>query len=206
MITSKGGFALFVLMVLYFSGSAQDPITSDDMAFFKPDRDHSTDEPGPDRKLFLFSTDSFQPIIMDATALRPFDGSDPSTITPEHLESASLIELNEAVVLFDALSDDIPEEGLCVLHAIARELALQPGLVVRIEAHTEDVGDPELNRSLSQKQADRIKSELEMHGINPTRLIAVGYGGRFPVASNSERTGRMKNRRAEFRFMIVNDH
>lgn len=206
MITRKGGLALIAIMVLCCSGSAQDPNNTNDMAFYRPDRIQTLDELEPDRKHFSFAPDGFQPIRMDATALRPFDGSDPSTIIPEHLERPELLELNGAVVRFNAWSDDIPEEGLSLLHELARELIVQPGVVVRIEAHTDNVGDPNLNRSLSQKWADRIKSELEMHGINPARLTAVGYGDRFPIASNSECAGRMKNRRAEFRFMIVTDH
>jgi len=39
---------------------------------------------------------------------------------------------------------------------------------------------------------------IERHGIDPSRLVAKGYGESQPIADNRTREGRAKNRRVDF--------
>jgi len=71
-------------------------------------------------------------------------------------------------------------------------------LDLTIEGHTDNVGKPAYNKSLSQKRADSVKNYMvEKGGIDAKRLKAVGYGQEKPVASNKTKAGRAKNRRVE---------
>lgn len=70
---------------------------------------------------------------------------------------------------------------------------------VAIGGHTDNVGDPEENRKLSQKRAESIRQILiGKHGINAGRITAIGYGDTRPMATNDdEEEGRELNRRID---------
>jgi outer membrane protein OmpA-like peptidoglycan-associated protein len=69
---------------------------------------------------------------------------------------------------------------------------------VEIRGHTDSVGDATYNLRLSQKRATSVMFYLINKGISPERLSAKGYGESMPVADNSTREGRARNRRIEF--------
>ncbi len=68
---------------------------------------------------------------------------------------------------------------------------------VRIAGHTDGVGDPEENQRLSEARAEAVRDYLVSHGIDASRVEAVGYGDTQPVASNDTDEGRAQNRRIE---------
>lgn len=69
-----------------------------------------------------------------------------------------------------------------------------------ISAYTSAVGGSavELLR-LSQERADTVKSRLVSLGVPADNLTAVGYGARYPIASNRIAAGRLLNSRVEIR-------
>ncbi len=69
---------------------------------------------------------------------------------------------------------------------------------LRIEGHTDNVGSPESNETLSGQRALAIKAALVAKGIKKERLLAVGFGQTKPVADNTTEEGKGKNRRTEF--------
>ena len=65
-----------------------------------------------------------------------------------------------------------------------------------IEGHTDNVGDADYNKDLSQRRADSVRQYLiNNFGIEPNRLTARGYGEERPIASNDTAEGRAQNRR-----------
>ncbi|MBM4272631.1 MAG: OmpA family protein [Deltaproteobacteria bacterium] len=73
-----------------------------------------------------------------------------------------------------------------------------PETKATIEGHTDNVGKEAANVKLSQARADSIKNYLvKKFKIAPSRLEAVGYGPKKPIASNKTADGRQKNRRVE---------
>lgn len=71
---------------------------------------------------------------------------------------------------------------------------------LRIEGHTDNVGQPAANETLSGLRALTIKNWLVEKGIPKERLLAVGFGSSRPIADNSTPEGQAKNRRTEFRI------
>jgi outer membrane protein OmpA-like peptidoglycan-associated protein len=66
-----------------------------------------------------------------------------------------------------------------------------------IEGHTDNVGNDDLNQSLSQRRADSVKSYLVNQGVGSARLSASGKGEGTPISGNDSDTGRQQNRRVE---------
>ena len=69
---------------------------------------------------------------------------------------------------------------------------------VRIEGHTDNVGDPGVNQKLSQARAESVKQALIKRHVDGGRLDTRGLGETQPVAPNTSAGGRQKNRRVEF--------
>jgi outer membrane protein OmpA-like peptidoglycan-associated protein len=69
---------------------------------------------------------------------------------------------------------------------------------VRVEGHTDNVGQPESNMRLSQERAQACVDYLVRAGIPAERLYAQGFGQDRPIADNSSNDGRERNRRVEF--------
>ncbi|MCU0401700.1 MAG: OmpA family protein [Algoriphagus sp.] len=84
-----------------------------------------------------------------------------------------------------------------VLKEIAEFLLNQPNLVVRINGHTDNLGDPTLSKELSLQRAIAVRNYLVANGVNFEKLRISGWGGTKPIASNATEAGRAKNRRVE---------
>jgi outer membrane protein OmpA-like peptidoglycan-associated protein len=70
---------------------------------------------------------------------------------------------------------------------------------VKLGGYTDNTGDPNANKALSEARAKSVMSSLVGKGIDPSRLEAEGYGDQYPVGDNSTEEGRMKNRRIALR-------
>jgi OOP family OmpA-OmpF porin len=74
---------------------------------------------------------------------------------------------------------------------------------LRIEGHTDNSGDQAKNVKLSQERADAVVKYLTSKGIDPSRLVAVGYGSTRPVAPNDTAANKALNRRTEFHVQEI---
>ncbi len=86
---------------------------------------------------------------------------------------------------------------------LASKLKGETILRVSIGGHTDDRGANAFNQRLSEKRASAVKAELVANGIDAGVISTVGYGESRPVASNSSREGRAKNRRVEIKIDVV---
>jgi len=84
------------------------------------------------------------------------------------------------------------------LDAIAAGIRmLPPNQKVVIEGHTDAIGTEQYNEQLSQRRALSVRRYLvSMHGIESSRLQAVGVGERDPLPGRSPLAG--ENRRVQF--------
>lgn len=95
-----------------------------------------------------------------------------------------------------------PDESLLPhLEALADQLRRNPGLVLRVEGHTDSDGSDEFNLDLSRRRAAWVCDHLARLGVPKTRLIAVGYGETKPLFPNSSAEGKARNRRVELALL-----
>jgi len=75
-----------------------------------------------------------------------------------------------------------------------------PGTQIEVSGYTDSRGSTSFNQSLSEGRASAVVDALVARGVAKTRLRALGYGERLPIADNNTKTGRAKNRRIEFKI------
>ena len=115
-------------------------------------------------------------------------------------QTITVLKANEAVainnLLFETGSDVILPASLPELKRIAAFVSTY-GYKVRLAGHTDNVGQPEANRTLSQARAEAVRRKLVEYGCAPEAVKAFGYGDTKPVADNNTEEGRQLNRRVE---------
>jgi outer membrane protein OmpA-like peptidoglycan-associated protein len=109
-------------------------------------------------------------------------------------------QLNELLarsrIEFASGQASITPAGAAVLDRLADAVKACPG-ALRLEGHTDNVGDAERNRALSQARADAVKTALVQRGVESSRLATLGLGADRPRADNATAEGRAENRRIE---------
>jgi OmpA-OmpF porin, OOP family len=71
------------------------------------------------------------------------------------------------------------------------------GKTFEISGHTDNVGNPASNKSLSVNRADKLKAILVERGVKASSIKTVGKGQEEPIADNGTTEGKALNRRAE---------
>ena len=100
-------------------------------------------------------------------------------------------------ILFDFGKSEMKPESEPALAQVAALLQANPALKAWVVGHTDNVGSPETNLTLSSARAAAVVKALTQRGIDARRLAAHGAGPFAPVASNATEEGRARNRRVE---------
>jgi outer membrane protein OmpA-like peptidoglycan-associated protein len=100
-------------------------------------------------------------------------------------------------VLFETGSSTLSSGAGRNMDRLVQFLTDHPERMVQIDGFTDSIGTDSYNQDLSQHRADAVRYQLVSRGISSTRIATQGYGKAYPVASNSESSGRQLNRRVE---------
>ncbi|MCA3450892.1 MAG: OmpA family protein [Rhodobacter sp.] len=100
-------------------------------------------------------------------------------------------------ILFATNSAALRPDLLRDLDALATNLLNYPDSTIEIVGHTDNTGTAALNQDLSQRRAGAVADKLRTAGVPSRRIVAIGRGEDFPVASNLTPEGRALNRRVE---------
>ena len=105
----------------------------------------------------------------------------------------------DANVLFDFDKSSLKPGGKKALQAYLKEARahLSSAREVKITGHTDNVGGKEYNTKLSLRRAEAVRDYLVSLGVKSKKMKVIGKGETKPVASNSTKEGRAKNRRVE---------
>ncbi len=99
---------------------------------------------------------------------------------------------------FASGKSDVTPDSAKALEEVGKLLAQEPGWKLRVEGHTDDVGEKKANLELSKKRAAAVKAYLVSKvSVKAAQLVTEGYGDGKPVAPNDSDGARAKNRRVE---------
>lgn len=111
------------------------------------------------------------------------------------------LEIKEKV-FFATAKDQVLPKSYKLLDQVAKILNSHLEIPkIMVEGHTDDQGNAETNRKLSQRRAESVKAYLVKVGVAEGRLEAKGYGPDRPAESNKTPKGREANRRVEFNIV-----
>lgn len=117
----------------------------------------------------------------------------------EQLKEKQVLVFND--INFETGSAVILPTSFPILDNIAELLKANTTVVVEIGGHTDSQGSDSYNLRLSDLRANAVRNYLIQRGVTATRLIAKGYGESMPIAPNTTRDGRARNRRVEFKVI-----
>jgi flagellar motor protein MotB len=114
-------------------------------------------------------------------------------------ELHNLIKINGAFAdsYFDT-SDRLTSNAYIMLDQIVKLMNRYPSLKLEVAVHSDNTGPAETSLALSQLRSRLLVIYLINRGINQKRLIATGFGGSKPIASNLLEKDRKINRRIDF--------
>jgi outer membrane protein OmpA-like peptidoglycan-associated protein len=107
------------------------------------------------------------------------------------------LKSSDAKFKFD--SAELSPEAQAALDKFVETLvALNRGVYLEIQGHTDKTGEESVNVFLGKKRADAVMNYLYMkHHIPLHRMETISLGSSMPVADNANRDGRAQNRRVD---------
>ena len=142
---------------------------------------------------FTVSAKGYIPQLLDKTSWIESEGKE-ILLKPAVAGTAIILE---NIQFNRGTSDFADAKSIQVLDDFVLFLKENPTIKIRLEGHTDNAGDPSLNKDLSMKRASKIRAYLTINGIEFERIRTSGWGGTRPIADNNTEEGRTINRRVE---------
>lgn len=138
------------------------------------------------------------PFLLKDTSAIPLAEQHPAGTVPEERQTRIWRNL-----VFDFDKSDLLPASFPVIDSIVEDLTYNTDLSVRITGHTDNSGNPEYNRTLSNNRARAVADYMMQKGISRSRIEWIGAGDTQPLTDNSTEHGRATNRRVEFEFYVT---
>jgi type IX secretion system PorP/SprF family membrane protein len=119
-----------------------------------------------------------------------------SEVQKKAIDSAIInleFETGKAVILASSLP---------ALDMLAIMLNDKPDWNLKLEGHTDNVGDEAANLKLSEDRSMAVADYLISKGVDLKRIEVIYYGESKPIATNDTEEGRKANRRVEMNFVF----
>ncbi|WBK01464.1 OmpA family protein [Methylocystis parvus] len=110
---------------------------------------------------------------------------------------AAFAELSKTPIRFDA-SDAISDEAAALIDTLTAAALRCKAVPVEVASHTDNGGDPEVDRERSKKRASAVVDRFVKAGADSFHVWPMGYGSERPIAPNDSDESRARNWRIEF--------
>ena len=127
--------------------------------------------------------------VSKAAAATPTAPARPETPRPQPAPAPVVLP----TVKFQLGTAELLPEARPALDQLAGELRARPEVRLRVAGHTDQVGEPAKNLTLSEQRAAAVKEYLVATGIDAGRITAAGYGDARPLYTSPD----ARNRRVE---------
>lgn len=115
------------------------------------------------------------------------------------IEKGAVVQLNN--IFFDFDKTELNDESFPELKRVQELMAENQEMQISVEGHTDNIGDVEYNKMLSEWRAKAVVDYLIEQGVDENRLQYIGWGKSKPMVSNEDKAGREANRRVEFKIL-----
>lgn len=105
-------------------------------------------------------------------------------------------------VQFETGSNQLKESSQEKLDELVAILVAHPYYHLTISGHTDSQGNNNANLKLSQNRAKACFEYLQSAGVQADRMAHEGFGESQPIAPNTTKEGRRKNRRVAFELVV----
>jgi OOP family OmpA-OmpF porin len=117
------------------------------------------------------------------------------------IEAGAKITLKN--IYFNVSKYDLKPESFPELDRLVTVMQSNPTMQIRLEGHTDTVGEFDANVELSRNRVNEVKRYLVDKGISTSRIETVGYGPSRPINTNKTLKERPENRRVEMVIVKV---
>ena len=135
-----------------------------------------------------------RPIEIAATPPPPAPETKPQRVEVKQ----DRIQINDKI-LFDFDKATIKPESHGLLDEVVAVIKKHPHIrKLSIEGHTDADGPESYNQGLSERRSAAVRAYLIQRGTTGQMLTSQGFGEARPLADNTSKEGKEKNRRVEF--------
>ncbi len=142
---------------------------------------------------YLFYSENF--ILTQPDKVRPFEKDVPL----QPLKAGAAIVLKN--IFFETAKFNLEAKSVTELNKLYAFLLANQSVRIEIGGHTDNVGNKQANKTLSENRAKAVFDFLVSKGIAKERIQYKGYGDEKPIYSNDTPEGRAQNRRTEFSIL-----
>ncbi len=104
-------------------------------------------------------------------------------------------------IFFETDSFRLKPNSYAELNKVVKFLNDNPTVKIEISGHTDNSGQENYNKQLSEKRAKAVYQYIINRNIDSSRVSYVGYGSSKPIATNSTVEGKALNRRTEMKIV-----
>ena len=131
------------------------------------------------------------------------ENNDSLTIGP--LLNVDEIEVDSVIILenivFEFNKSDLLPSSFVELNRLKSFMVNNPVVRIKLEGHTDNIGDYDFNLKLSINRVEAVVAYLIDEGIAASRMEYAGYSFSRPLVSNDTEEGRKVNRRVTFKII-----
>ncbi len=120
---------------------------------------------------------------------------------PVDADGCTIVSVVLENVQFESNSAELAAGSSASLDKAVNGMNKYDTLRIEVQAYTDSMGEASYNQYLSEQRAKTVRDYMVGKGIAADRIEAKGYGESNPVADNSTREGRAKNRRVELKII-----
>ncbi|MFD2935582.1 OmpA family protein [Spirosoma flavum] len=106
-------------------------------------------------------------------------------------------------IYFEMSKSDLLSASYAELDQLVSMMQGNPNMTIRLEGHTDIIGDHDKNLQLSRDRVIACQRYLVQKGLDIDRIQTIGYGDTRPILTKGTDDERKVNRRVEFAILTI---